>query len=277
MNRLFTLLFLLIPTFIFSQNSFSSGYQEGYKAGYCYEQGYSCISPIPPITPIQRIGESTYADGYNRGFSDGKNSRSSTNSNSSSSGSNSTISTSTYSPMSMEEMLILAKARQQSGGYSNNSQSETSLIEQIITLPYELLVKWDEFSISPAYAFSKPNNELYKQGYGINLDGRFGDNRADLVYGYSYIQYTNIEDKENILKQHTINFGVALNLLNKNNVLLEITPLLEYELNNKKGFGYGGYLGFKKNLNINNLSIGSRYKYTTVSNQISVNLIYLMN
>lgn len=48
-------------------SAFCDGFAAGYKAGYCYQQ-YGCIPPIPPICPIPNIGESTFQDGYNRGF-----------------------------------------------------------------------------------------------------------------------------------------------------------------------------------------------------------------
>lgn len=72
MKRTIILYFLFISIPVFSQTEFSRGFQNGYKVGYCYrEQG--CIPPIPPITPILRIGESqdNYQDGYNRGFKQG--------------------------------------------------------------------------------------------------------------------------------------------------------------------------------------------------------------
>ncbi len=45
------------------------GFQAGYKAGFCYND-FGCVAPIPPVTPIPLIGESSqnYKDGYNRGF-----------------------------------------------------------------------------------------------------------------------------------------------------------------------------------------------------------------
>jgi hypothetical protein len=58
----------------FSQNQFSIGYKNGFKAGYCYNKGVGCISPIPPIPPLPNINESwsNFQDGYNRGFIDGR-------------------------------------------------------------------------------------------------------------------------------------------------------------------------------------------------------------
>ncbi|HFG0578739.1 TPA: hypothetical protein ACGFUY_002602 [Flavobacterium psychrophilum] len=274
MNKIIKLIVLIFPCLIFSQNDFSNGYKEGYKSGYCYEQGYGCIPPIPPIAPIPRVGESTYTDGYNRGFSDGKNKRSSEKSNSNYS-TTPTTTTSTYTPTSMDEMMILAKARQQNNG-NNSNGGERGFLTEIIMLPFEMLINWDQISLSPAFAFSNPNNKAFKKGYGINLDGRFGDNNVDFVYGYSYMQYNQDNNSEIKLKQHSVNIGLGINVFKNSNIQMELTPLLEYELNNQKDFGYGGYFGFKKMFLNKKISIGSRYKYTTVSNQISLNLIYKM-
>ncbi len=58
----------------FSQNKFSLGYNNGFKAGYCYNKGGGCISPLPPFPPAPNYPESFYnfQDGYNRGFIDGR-------------------------------------------------------------------------------------------------------------------------------------------------------------------------------------------------------------
>lgn len=48
-------------------DDFCNGYQEGYKAGYCHNDQF-CIPPIPPMCPMPNMGESTFQDGYNRGF-----------------------------------------------------------------------------------------------------------------------------------------------------------------------------------------------------------------
>jgi uncharacterized protein YkvS len=58
----------------FSQNQFSLGYNNGFKAGYCYNKGVGCISPLPPVPPVPNYPESFYnfQDGYNRGFIDGR-------------------------------------------------------------------------------------------------------------------------------------------------------------------------------------------------------------
>ncbi|AGC77132.1 hypothetical protein LX97_01872 [Nonlabens dokdonensis] len=80
-NLVFSL--ILLTSFIsIAQSSFSNGYQTGYKKGHCY-QIYGCIAPIPPISPLPTINESSnsYEDGYQRGFLDGKNSQKSNSDN----------------------------------------------------------------------------------------------------------------------------------------------------------------------------------------------------
>ncbi|WP_410878172.1 hypothetical protein [Myroides sp. DW712] len=64
---------LLYACICFGQDKFSQGFADGYKKGFCYDKGISCIEPIPPIAPIPKIGESStsYNDGYNRGFQEG--------------------------------------------------------------------------------------------------------------------------------------------------------------------------------------------------------------
>lgn len=69
------LIILLININVFAQSDkYSKGYQIGWEKGYCYESGYGCTSPIPPLSPLPRIDESSdnYQDGYNRGFFDGQ-------------------------------------------------------------------------------------------------------------------------------------------------------------------------------------------------------------
>ncbi len=74
MRNIQLLLFIitLLSKSLVAQSNYSSGFDEGYKNGYCYGDAF-CSSPIPPITPIPLIGESddSYQDGYNRGFSVG--------------------------------------------------------------------------------------------------------------------------------------------------------------------------------------------------------------
>ncbi|NQY28288.1 MAG: hypothetical protein HRT69_02340 [Flavobacteriaceae bacterium] len=62
-----------------SGTSYCDGWNAGYKAGYCYQR-IGCITPYVPVCPVQRTGESSYNDGYNRGFLKGKTNNTTTSS-----------------------------------------------------------------------------------------------------------------------------------------------------------------------------------------------------
>ena len=69
-QNIFLILILLSTYTALSQAPYDLGYRDGFKAGYCYNEGLGCIAPIPPIAPPPSIGESeqNYFDGYNRGL-----------------------------------------------------------------------------------------------------------------------------------------------------------------------------------------------------------------
>lgn len=70
---LLCILTLCFGFYVKSQNSFSTGYREGFPIGYCYYAGLGCLAPLTPMVPMPEIGESSnsYIDGYNRGLLDG--------------------------------------------------------------------------------------------------------------------------------------------------------------------------------------------------------------
>ena len=55
----------------FRTSSYCDGFKEGYIAGYCYEID-GCNTPNIPNCPNAEAGFTTYQDGYNRGFTKGK-------------------------------------------------------------------------------------------------------------------------------------------------------------------------------------------------------------
>ena len=58
---------LLLFAMCVGYGSFCDGWDNGYKDGYCYRDLY-CLSPLAPLCPLPSMGQSTYKDGYNRGF-----------------------------------------------------------------------------------------------------------------------------------------------------------------------------------------------------------------
>jgi hypothetical protein len=53
-------------------NTFCDGWEEGYKAGYCYKHA-NCSEPLVPVCPAPFSGKDTYKDGYDLGFPAGLN------------------------------------------------------------------------------------------------------------------------------------------------------------------------------------------------------------
>ena len=67
MKKLFYVIVLCLSIKSFAQTAFYSGFETGYKAGYCYGRP-SCVAPIVPIAPVTTTGGISYQDGYNSGF-----------------------------------------------------------------------------------------------------------------------------------------------------------------------------------------------------------------
>ena len=52
--------------------TFCDGWEEGYKAGYCYKRA-NCSEPLVPVCTPGSPGKDTYKDGYDLGFPAGLN------------------------------------------------------------------------------------------------------------------------------------------------------------------------------------------------------------
>ena len=127
MKRTFLLSFILFisANLLFAQTDFTNGFNEGYKKGYCHDQGIGCIEPIPPISALPKIGESSdsYTDGYNRGFQMGldaqKSSTTSDNRKRYQTSKSTFIEDKMYNPYSnvnMNNVVALARALRESKG-----------------------------------------------------------------------------------------------------------------------------------------------------------------
>lgn len=70
MKQAILIILLLITSKTYCQLEFSIGFKDGYKIGYCYNQGASCVAPPAPPTPALNPNErsNNYFDGYNRGI-----------------------------------------------------------------------------------------------------------------------------------------------------------------------------------------------------------------
>ena len=107
--KIFTslLIFLNITLLLNAQTKYSSGFKDGYKAGYSYNNKWVVVPPTPP-TPVPKITESSdnYQDGYNRGFVKGKNDYNN-NSNPTSLTHRNTNITSTFAPIDLNNLSQL--------------------------------------------------------------------------------------------------------------------------------------------------------------------------
>jgi hypothetical protein len=68
---------LIIGIVLFSSinvmaSAFCDGWEEGYKAGYCYKRD-NCAEPLVPVCSAPLQGKDTYKDGYDLGFPAGLN------------------------------------------------------------------------------------------------------------------------------------------------------------------------------------------------------------
>ena len=61
---------LALSSSVSGNDGFCKGYDEGYKDGWCNDEQF-CNKPFSPPCPFQNYGESTFKDGYLRGFGDG--------------------------------------------------------------------------------------------------------------------------------------------------------------------------------------------------------------
>jgi hypothetical protein len=130
------LLLLFIPLVGFGQ-SFYSGYQAGFKKGYCMDD-IACTPPISSIPSIPKIGEgNSYSDGYARGVVEGRAKRN----NSSSSGSGAYENPQYIKPV---DFTIANNAFQESfnanmKGWANAFQAEARVSEQFSKFPKKSL------------------------------------------------------------------------------------------------------------------------------------------
>lgn len=69
MRILLLFIFLFSSSIIFSQSDWNSGYEKGFKKGYCNEDP-ACLAPIPGI-PSPPLYGSSYSEGFTQGVIDG--------------------------------------------------------------------------------------------------------------------------------------------------------------------------------------------------------------
>lgn len=70
MRKIYCFFLLLNSILVLAQSDFDKGFKIGFKEGFCFDKGITCIAPTPPLTPLLKVNENlnSYTDGYNRGF-----------------------------------------------------------------------------------------------------------------------------------------------------------------------------------------------------------------
>lgn len=195
----------------YSQSNFYNGFNDGYKKGYCQNQGIGCISPTPPIAPIPKIGENinSYQDGYNRGFEEGLNAQKKTNNNTQKGyvGTEAEfVQDGMYSPYKDSNVLNLAmkvaelKSKRLSELYENGVESYNNDNYSDAIYYANEIIKIDE-TISEAYAL-KAMSYLYKKEL-LNSYNNISKAKKLNYSGEDNIKLINKEVQDYLSKQMT--------------------------------------------------------------------------
>tara|TARA_R110001592_G_scaffold122291_1_gene328826 strand:+ start:356 stop:589 length:234 start_codon:yes stop_codon:yes gene_type:complete len=72
MKKIIILLSLLSLSFTDIQESYCEGWETGYCEGWRDVKGEWAICPITPLCPLEKLNQTRYLDGYNRGFKNGR-------------------------------------------------------------------------------------------------------------------------------------------------------------------------------------------------------------
>lgn len=216
---------ILFSTNVFSQSDkYSNGYQTGWEKGYCYESGYGCTSPIPPISPLPRIDESSYnyQDGYNRGFIDGQRGKPSKSSQSSNGGD-------MYAPANFGEYVqpidvnLVANAMyQKQRNYNSERNSDYQVeLDKAINSSNDLYNQVMKYLVENANLFS------WAETYQENLKTYYDHNKiinkypADMTYKQAGSLVGELQENFDALAETFGNIGkiVQAYIDNPNNVL----------------------------------------------------------
>lgn len=253
MNKLYiTLIVILFSINInFAQSNFSNGFNDGYKKGYCQNQGIGCLAPIPPISPIPNVNENmnSYQDGYNRGFEAGLNAQKNNNTN-----------TETRQRYETSRPRFTAQ--------------KVDLSENHIYNPYENQNTLN-LAVKVAELKAKRINELYEKG----LENYNNDNYSDAIYYaneiikiepniskiYALKAMSQIYTGEFLNSFNNINKAKNLNYSGEDNITYINKEVWEYLKNQMANQKYFNVIDFCKNSwyenNITNYFFAMSYYY----------------
>lgn len=246
MRKSFIILSIFLSFFSFAQSNFSNGFSDGYKKGYCQNQGIGCLSPLPPIAPIPKIGENmnSYQDGYNRGFEEGLN----------------------------------AQKKKQSGNENQTRErfktSQVEFVEDNIYNPYKDQNTLN-LAIKVAELKSKRLSELYEKG----IENYNNENYSDAIYyaneiikieptisqSYALKAMSQIYKGEFLNSFNNINKAKNLNYSGEDNITFINKEVWEYLKNQMANQKYVNVIDFCKNSwyenNITNYFLAMSYYY----------------
>jgi len=174
-----TILLFSIDAFAQS-DKYSKGYQIGWEKGYCYEGGYGCTSPIPPLSPLPKIDENSYSyeNGYNRGFTDGQRAKNSNQSQVANS------STDMYTPANFGEYveplnvnLIKYALSKKQANYNRARNSDYQVeVDKAINSSTELYNQVMKYLIENASLFK------WSKQYQVNLNAYYNPTKIVAKY-----------------------------------------------------------------------------------------------
>ena len=141
MRHLIFILALGISCTVLAQSNYEKGFINGFKKGYCHDQGVGCQPPIPPVAPIPKVEESSsnYTHGYNRGFQKGLIAQQSGNTRNNSREID--VSTSKFNAMTYDEIMSVPMYLQKK--YEENEEYLYALLNWVMEL--KLKIKEQKF------------------------------------------------------------------------------------------------------------------------------------
>ena len=233
-QSLLFLVFLSITSLVIGQSNYDRGFQAGYSKGYCQDQGVGCLSPLPPIAPIPKIGESleSYSDGYNRGFQMGLAAQTS-NGNS-----NRQRYKDASPPVFIDGINTnsdLFKMMERANAYRENRQAQKEINEQIEKQKALDLTNQVESYYNSLDSYPKKISNGWHKVLSV-INGRYCEESKVLVENNQIIKYVNdnLVQIEN-LSPAPIENGRMMSILNNGNATMAYCYFFEY-INNPNSY-----------------------------------------
>jgi tetratricopeptide (TPR) repeat protein len=239
MKQIITLFLFFIINISFAQSNFYNGFESGFKNGYCHNQGISCISPVPPNSPIPKVNENinSYQDGYNRGFEMGLNSNKSRSTSTENSRQRYQTSSSTFvenkmSNINYNDVLAIAGVLR---------QAKEKALELFNDEKYE-----ESVEICKAGLKINPKDDEFMMFIG-DIDSRFLNNDGEALYylekAYRINRMENVKNKIDRIRNGTEErVKISGNLVTPENVMTKEQEIINLEIEISQYFKAANYL-----------------------------------